>query len=99
MSLLLLLSQIPQPPNTVAGGSLIGSSPLGAMPLGSSLLRPNATSFLALCLDSSGVLTYKLAATSADSKVYLNQGQLYSRLTAIAGDKLVTLISGALTAT
>lgn len=99
MSLLLLLSQIPQPPNTVAGGSLVGSSPLGAMPLGSSLLRPNATRFLALCLDSSGVLTYKLAATSADSKVYLNQGQLYRRLTAIAGDKLLILISGALTAT
>lgn len=44
----------------------------------------------AICLVG-GTLVFKTLAEGADLKVYLNGGQLFARLSAIAGDKLATI--------
>lgn len=53
----------------------------------------------AICIDSIGQLIFKTTATSSDKKLYLNNGNVYSRLTPTAGDKVLTLSSGQITAT
>jgi hypothetical protein len=53
----------------------------------------------AICLNSDGSIIYKTAATSSDNKLYLNSGQIYARLTAIGGDKILTISSGNIVAT
>lgn len=52
----------------------------------------------ALCLNSDGSLTYRPAATESDKKIYMNTGQLFARLSAIGGDKLVALSNGGMVA-
>lgn len=62
------------------------------------LLRPG-TGVAAVCLNADGSLTYRATTNSADMKLYLNSGELFARLTAIAGDRLVSQSSGELVAT
>ena len=55
--------------------------------------------FSAICIDSIGRLVFKTTATDADKKLYLNNGNVYSRFTPIPGDKVLTLSSGQIIAT
>lgn len=52
----------------------------------------------AVCLNVDGSLVFKPAASGSDNKIYSNSGQLFARLSAVGGDKLVSLASGVLTA-
>lgn len=53
----------------------------------------------AICLNPDGSLTYRLTAGSSDVKLYLNNGNLFARLTPTGGDKILTLSAGQVIAT
>lgn len=60
----------------------------------------SATSTVAaVCLNFDGSLTYNPTAGGSDKKLYQNTGGLFARLSAISGDKLISLSAGQLTAT
>lgn len=62
------------------------------------LRSPGVSTVAAVCLNANGSLTYKPAASNVDNKIYSNNGQLFARLSAGVGDKLVYLAAGVLTA-
>lgn len=53
----------------------------------------------AICINPDGSLTYRPSAGSSDMKLYLNNGQIYARLSPTGGDKILTLSSGQIIAT
>lgn len=53
----------------------------------------------AICINPDGSLTYRTTAGSSDMKLYLNNGQIYARLSPIGGDKILTISSGNIVAT
>jgi hypothetical protein len=53
----------------------------------------------AVCVNNDGSMTYKPAATGSDKKLYLNAGFLFARLSAVGGDRIVTLNAGGFIAT
>jgi hypothetical protein len=53
----------------------------------------------AVCVNNDGSMTYKPAATGSDKKLYLNTGFLFARLSAVGGDRIVTLNAGGFIAT
>ena len=59
---------------------------------------PAPGNIAAVCLNADGSLTYRLAATGSDRKLYLNAGSLYARLSPIGGDRAVSLSAGSLVA-
>lgn len=63
------------------------------------LLRANTGAVAAVCLNADGSLTHKASASGTDRKLYLNAGTLFARLSAVAGDRLVSQNSGGLVAT
>jgi len=62
-------------------------------------LQGGAVTVQAICINTDGSLTFKTNAGSSDNKLYLNNGQIYARLTAIGGDKILTISSGNIVAT
>jgi hypothetical protein len=55
--------------------------------------------FQAICINTDGSLVYKPTATASDNKLYLNNGEVYARLIAVGGDRLLSLAAGQVTAT
>lgn len=65
----------------------------------SELIYITVTTVPAICLNLDGSLTYRLTAGSSDVKLYLNNGNLFARLTPTGGDKILTLSAGQVIAT
>jgi hypothetical protein len=63
------------------------------------LTTSGSVTVAAICLNPDGSLTFRPAATETDKKLYLNGGQIYARLTASGGDKILTISSGNIVAT
>lgn len=63
------------------------------------LIYITVTTIPAICLNPDGSLTYRLTAGSSDVKLYLNNGNLFARLSPTGGDKILTLSAGQVIAT
>jgi hypothetical protein len=62
-------------------------------------LTTGTVTVAAICINTDGSLVFKTQATGTDNKLYLNGGDIFARLAAVGGDKVLTLSSGQLVAT